>query len=168
NDRSDDRADDDRDGEGDDDRDDDEQKWEDKKRGEKGEKKKGETAFVVGIGASAGGLEAMSALLANIKLDSMAFVVVQHLAPNHDSILPTLLERVTQAKVVTVVDGMQVEKNHVYVIPPNTNLAILKGALHLMGPAPADSPRAARQPIDYFFRTLAEDQGQRAIGVVLS
>ncbi|HET6282938.1 MAG TPA: chemotaxis protein CheB, partial [Polyangia bacterium] len=120
---------------------------------------------IVGIGASAGGLEALGALLKNVKMDHTAFVVIQHLAPNHDSMLAELLARVTPMKVVTIVDGMQIESNHVYVIPPNADVAILHGALHLLPPPPGRGPRLA---IDYFFRSLAADRGQSAIGVILS
>src|SRR5579862_7943645 len=121
--------------------------------------------IVVGIGASAGGLEALGAMLKHIELDGSAFVVVQHLSPNHDSMLGELLSRTTPLKVVTIADGMTVEANHVYVIPPNADLAILHGVLHLMPVAGALGPRL---PIDYFFRSLATDQGDAAVGVILS
>ncbi len=122
--------------------------------------------IVVGIGASAGGLEALGAMLKRIEIDNSAFVVVQHLSPKHDSVLGELLARTTTAlKVVTITDGMKVKANHVYVIPPNADLAILHGELHLM-PMPAE--RGPRLPIDYFFRSLAADQGDAAVGVILS
>src|SRR5262245_18164083 len=92
------------------------------------------TFFIVGIGASAGGLEALTALLSNIKLDCMAFVVVQHLAPKHESFLPALLSRTSNIKAELATDGLKVEPNHVYVIPPNADLAVLQGVLHVMPP----------------------------------
>jgi two-component system CheB/CheR fusion protein len=79
--------------------------------------------------------------------------------------LSELLSRTTALKVVTIADGMKVKANHVYVIPPNADLAILHGALHLMT-APLE--RGPRLPIDYFFRSLAADQGDAAVGVILS
>jgi two-component system CheB/CheR fusion protein len=127
----------------------------------------GSRFFIVGVGASAGGLEALSALLKGLSLDSMAIVIVQHLAPKYESVLPTLLSRSSEIAAVSVEDGMRVEPGHIYVIPPNTDLAILQGVLHLM-PPPAGAGHRPRLPVDYFFRSLAEDQGSRAIGVVLS
>src|SRR2546425_10468732 len=78
--------------------------------------------FVVGIGASAGGLEALGELVKHVPLDKMAFVVVQHLAPHHKSVLTQLLSRTSKVQVVTAADGMVAQPNHVYVIPPNTDL----------------------------------------------
>jgi len=121
---------------------------------------------IVGIGASAGGLEALAALVSNLTLDSMGFVVVQHLSPDHDSALPTLLSRSSRnIQVVAASDGQKVEPNHVYVIPPNADLGILRGVLQVITPPALPHPRL---PIDHFFRSLAEDQGSRAMGVVLS
>ncbi len=120
----------------------------------------------MGVGASAGGLEALTAFLKGLSLDSMAIVIVQHLAPKHESLLPTLLSRGSEAKVSAVEDGMRVEPGRIYVIPPNADLAILQGVLHLMRPIGAT--HGPHLPIDYFFRSLAEDQGSRSIGVVLS
>jgi two-component system, chemotaxis family, CheB/CheR fusion protein len=120
---------------------------------------------VVGIGASAGGLEALVELVRNVPLDSMAFVIVQHLAPHHDSMLAQLLARVSKIDVVTAADGMQVEANRVYVIPPNADLALMHGVLHLLEPGTARGPRL---PVDFFLRSLADDQGASAIGIVLS
>ena len=121
--------------------------------------------IVVGIGASAGGLEALAAMLGRLEVDNSAFVVVQHLSPKYDSLLGELLSRTTPLEVVTITDGMKVAANHVYVIPPNSDLAILHGVLHLMAPPNARGPRL---PIDYFFRSLAADQGDAAVGVILS
>jgi two-component system CheB/CheR fusion protein len=121
---------------------------------------------VVGIGASAGGLEAFEQLLSAMRTDTgMAFVLVQHLAPKHESILSELLGRKTTMPVVEVKDGMTLMPNHVYVIPPNADLSIGGGELHLSEPS---NTRAHRMPIDFFLRSLAEDQRGRAIGVILS
>src|SRR5262245_48212471 len=121
---------------------------------------------IVGIGASAGGLEAFEKLLAALPSDSgMAFVLVQHLAPKHESILSELLSRSTMMPVIEVTEGITVRPNHVYVIPPNADMSIHDRVLHL---SPLGPDRARRMPIDMFLRSLAEDQQGRAIGVILS
>jgi two-component system, chemotaxis family, CheB/CheR fusion protein len=121
---------------------------------------------VVGIGCSAGGLEALEKFLTHVPADSgMAIVIVQHLAPDHGSALPQLLQRFTPMTVVEVAEGMEVQSGRVYVIPPNHDLSLLHGRLHLLEPA---SPRGLRLPIDFFLRSLAEDQLENAIAVVLS
>ena len=121
---------------------------------------------VVGIGASAGGLEALELFLSRLKPDGgMAYVVVQHLDPTHQDMLVELLQRITPIPVVQVTDRMAVQPDHVYVIPPNRDLSILHGHLHLLEPA---EPRGLRLPIDSFFRSLAQDRGDLAIGVILS
>jgi two-component system, chemotaxis family, CheB/CheR fusion protein len=121
---------------------------------------------IVGIGCSAGGLEALEKFLTHVPPDSgMAIVIVQHLAPDHDSSLPQLLQRLTPMTVVEVTDGMAVQPGHVYVIPPNHDLSLLHGKLHLLDPA---APRGLRLPIDFFFRSLAEDQREKSIAVILS
>src|SRR5258706_6426699 len=121
---------------------------------------------IVGIGASAGGLEAFRELLERLPTDAgMAFVLVSHLDPTHKSILTELLARRTKLPVTEVSDGMRVEPNNVYVLPPNSSMAIAQGVLRLQ---PREEGRAGRHPIDYFLRTLAEDQTHRAIGVILS
>ncbi len=121
---------------------------------------------VVGLGASAGGLEALEAFLKSVPPRSgMAFVVVQHLDPTHKGILVELLQRATEMPVVQVKDRQRVEANHVHVIPPNKDLSILHGVLHLLQPA---APRGLRLPIDFFLRSLADDQQDRAIAVILS
>ena len=120
---------------------------------------------IVGIGASAGGLEALDELLGNMPADTgMAFVVVTHQHPSHTSLLPELLGKETKMQVIEAADGTQLEANHVYVGPPGGYLAILNGILHRMETGKKESPRL---PIDYFFRSLAEDQKERAIGIVL-
>jgi two-component system CheB/CheR fusion protein len=124
-------------------------------------------SFIVGIGASAGGFEALSALIGRLgKPTRMAFVVVQHLLPTQASALPDLLWKATHVEVVTAEDGMRVLPNRVYVIPPNADLGIQQGVLQLRGPP--SSGRRAHLPIDFFLRALAADAGKRAIGVVLS
>jgi len=121
---------------------------------------------IVGVGASAGGLEAFEQLLAALAEDTgMAFVLVQHLAPKHESILSELLAKSTRMPVVEVTEGVRVEPNHVYVIPPNKDMSVMDGVLHL---TPLSADRARRMPIDMFFRSLAEDQQARSIGVILS
>jgi chemotaxis protein methyltransferase CheR/two-component system CheB/CheR fusion protein len=124
------------------------------------------TPVIVGIGASAGGLEALEQFFTPIPANcGAAFVVIQHLDPTHKGILPELLQRVTLMMVSQAVDRVIVKPNCVYVIPPNKDLTILHGQLHLLDPIP---PRGLRLPIDLFFRALAEDQHERAIGVILS
>ncbi len=123
---------------------------------------------IVGIGASAGGLAAFEAFFAGMPTDKepgMAFVLVQHLAPDHKSILTDLIRRYTRMQVFEVEDGMVVQANCTYVVPPNCDMAFLNGALQLLEPI---APRGQRMPIDFFFRTLAQDQHERAIGIVLS
>ena len=123
---------------------------------------------VVGIGASAGGLAAFEAFFAGMPTGTdpgMAFVLVQHLAPDHKSILSELIRRYTRMQVFDVEDGMLVRPNCVYIISPNRDMAFFNGALHLLEPV---SPRGQRLPVDFFLRSLAQDQHERAIGVVLS
>lgn len=120
---------------------------------------------IVGIGASAGGLEALGALLKRLTPHSMAFVVVQHLAPDHDSMLTELLARSTSLKVLTAQEGMKVHPGHIYVTPPKAELTIVRGVLHVNEPHPGQRPHL---PVNSFFRSLAEDWGTRAIGIVLS
>ena len=131
------------------------------------EKKAGNKVFpIVGIGASAGGLEAFEQFLRNMPPDSgMAFVLVQHLDPTHKDIMAELLQRVTKMKVFQVKDATKVEPDCVYVIPPNKDMSILHGVLHLLEPS---ARRGLRLPIDFFFRHLAEDQKERSIGIILS
>jgi len=121
---------------------------------------------IVGIGASAGGLEALEQFLRHVPEDSgMAFVIVQHLDPTHKGMMSELLQRATGMKISQVRDHMQVQPNCVYVIPPNRDMTILHGFLYLFEPA---APRGLRLPIDLFLRSLAQDQQQGSIGVVLS
>ena len=121
---------------------------------------------IVGLGASAGGLEALEKFFAHVPPDcGLAFVVVTHLHPGHISLLPELLGKCTQLRVVATTDGMVVEPNTVYMSLPNGYLAMLHGRLHLMKP---DESGLLRLPIDYFFRSLAEDRKELAVGIVLS
>src|SRR5277367_4901442 len=121
---------------------------------------------IVGIGASAGGLEALEHFLSHVPKNSgMAFVIVQHLDPTRKGIMPELLQRNTGMKVIQVKDRTLVQPNNVYVIPPNKDMSILHGVLHLLEPA---SPRGLRLPIDFFLRSLAQDQQEHSIGVILS
>jgi two-component system, chemotaxis family, CheB/CheR fusion protein len=121
---------------------------------------------IVGVGASAGGLEALEELFGSMPADmGLAFIVVTHQHPEHTSMLPELLARTTGMPVRQVAGGTKLEPNHVYVAPPGFNLAILNGTLHRIETERKESPRL---PIDYFFRSLAEDQKERAICIVLS
>ena len=121
---------------------------------------------IVGIGASAGGLEALELFFAAMPADSgIAFVVIVHLDPTHISIMPELLQKRTKMPVCQVEDGMSVERDHVYVIPPNKSLTILHGALQLLE---LSHPRSANLPIDSFFRSLAQDQERNAVCIILS
>jgi two-component system CheB/CheR fusion protein len=121
---------------------------------------------VVGIGASAGGFEAFGEMLEALPVDTgMAFVFIQHLDPTHESMLATLLARKSALPVSQVTDGMTVEPNHVYVIPPNTKMGIHDGLLKLMERAAIGEKN---MPIDYFFQSLADYGKERAIGVILS
>ena len=121
---------------------------------------------IVGIGASAGGLEALEQFLGHVPADSgMAFVIVQHLDPTSKGIMPELLQRVTTMPVCQVTDRLKIQPDCVYVIPPNKDMCVLHGVLHLLEPA---APRGLRLPIDFFLRSLAEDQQERSIGVILS
>ena len=121
---------------------------------------------VVGIGCSAGGLEALEQFLSHVPTAcGMAFVIVQHLAPDHISALPELLQQQTAMPVLEAQDGMPVLANRVYVIPPNKDLSLLHDKLHLLDPI---EPRGLRLPIDFFLRSLAADRKEQAIGVILS
>ena len=124
------------------------------------------TLSIVGIGASAGGLEAFEAFFRACPPDTgLAFVLIPHLDPGHVSLLTEILQRCTTLPVVEAHDQTRVEANHVYVIPPNREMAILNGVLQLSMP---EMVRGQRMTIDAFLRSLAEDQGERAIGIVLS
>lgn len=121
---------------------------------------------IVGIGASAGGFEALEEFFKNMpEGNGMAFVVIQHLDPDHVCIMTELLQRITKMKVIEATDRLKVMPNCVYVIPPNKSMSILKGALHLFEPV---ETRGLRLPIDIFFRSLADDKQGKSIGIILS
>jgi two-component system, chemotaxis family, CheB/CheR fusion protein len=125
-----------------------------------------EKVRAVGVGASAGGLEALTELLRELPpLTGAAYVLVQHLAPTHESILAELLGRVTAFPVVQATDGLRLERDHAYVIPPDTVMLLADGHLRL---APRDKSTQLALPINAFFRSLAEVRGGASIGVVLS
>jgi len=116
---------------------------------------------VVGIRASAGGLEDFEKFFNNVPADSgMAFIVVTYLDPTHVSLMPDLMQRCTALKIVQVKEGMKVEQDNVYVIPPDKDMGIMNGTLLLAKPKlDTGGPKA---PINYFLRSLAEDMGERA------
>ncbi|HEU4382878.1 MAG TPA: chemotaxis protein CheB [Anaeromyxobacteraceae bacterium] len=121
---------------------------------------------MVGIGASAGGLEALEQFLRHVPANSgMAYVVIQHLDPTHKGAMVELLQRTSAMPVVQVKDRQKVRPDTVYVIPPNKDMSIVRGTLHLL---PQRSPRGLNLPIDFFFRSLAEDRQERGIAVILS
>src|SRR5262249_11748398 len=121
---------------------------------------------IVGIGASAGGLEAFIQLLKHLPdKNGMAFVLVQHLDPKHESRLTELLARVTKMEVSEAKNNGDVEQNHVYIIPPNSDMEIKDGALKIHQ---RRMPGGQHMPIDVFFRSLAIDQQSKAIGIILS
>lgn len=121
---------------------------------------------IVGIGASAGGLEALEKFFGNMPNNAgLAFVVIQHLDPNYVGMMPELLQRATKMKVLRVKDAMKILPNHIYVIPPNKSMSILNGNLFLFEPI---ETRGLRLPIDYFFSSLANDMEDKSIGIILS
>src|SRR5687767_4457260 len=120
---------------------------------------------IVGLGASAGGLEAFEAFFSHMPADSgMAFVLVQHLDPRHDTLMPELLSRHTAMPVQLVSEDTPIGTDCVYVIPPNATVTIDERVLRLN---PRERTRGRRMPIDSFFRSLAQDQGDDAVGIVL-
>ncbi len=128
--------------------------------------KKEDGFLIVGIGASAGGLEAFKTFFSELPdAPGMAFVIVQHLDPTHKSLMVDLLKKYTKIQISEVKDHTEVLKDHVYIIPPNKDMAIFNGILHLLEPS---LPRGFRKPIDFFQRSLANDQGVRAVGIILS
>ncbi len=121
---------------------------------------------IVGLGASAGGLEPLEEFLSHVPPASgFAYIVVQHMDPTHKTLLAELLQRVTAMPVREAVDAQPIAADSVYVIPPDAELSVLGGALHLAKPA---EPRGQRLPIDVLFISLARERGDRAVGVVLS
>ena len=121
---------------------------------------------VVGLGASAGGLEAFTKLFNALPANSgMAFILIQHLDPTHESMMAALLSSHTSMKVLQATDGMKIERDHVYVIPPRVYLSIQNGLLHLSVPR---ERHGARMPLDFFLSSLAEQYGERAVCAILS
>src|SRR5215831_7790794 len=122
--------------------------------------------LVVAIGASAGGIEAFSEMIRAVPTDTgMAFVLIQHLDPTHHSILTELVAKETAMRVREVADGMPLQPNHVYVIPPNSTMSVSSRVLRI---APREETRGLHMSIDHFMRSLAGEEGSRAIGVILS
>lgn len=129
-------------------------------------KKPNEDLFVVGIGASAGGLEALRPMVTSLPaLSNMAYVVVQHLSPKYRSLLAQLLGRETEIKIEEIKDGMVVEKNTIYITPPNKDVLIKNSTLRLRKPS---SPVGPKPSVNAFFVSLSEDKGEHAIGIILS
>lgn len=127
---------------------------------------KNRPSYIVGMGGSAGALEAFEQFFAHMPVDSgFGFVLVTHLDPTHKGMMPDILGRSTLMSVVQAEEGMPVLPNRLHIIPPNKDMSILNGVLHLHEPT---APRGARAPIDLFLRHLAEDQKERAIAVILS
>ncbi|MBI5675072.1 MAG: hypothetical protein HZC48_04455, partial [Nitrospirae bacterium] len=121
---------------------------------------------IVGIGASAGGLEAIEGFFGNMPSDAnIAFVIIQHLAPKHKSIMPELLKKHTSMRIAVVEDGMKVEPDCIYLNPPERDVAVMNRVFHLISP-PESQP--VRLPIDFFFRSLANEKGDKAICIILS
>ncbi len=122
--------------------------------------------YIVAVGGSAGGLEAFERFFAGIPPDTgMAFVVIQHLDPDHKALVPQLLQRSMKIPVNEIQDGVLVEPDNIYVIPPNTSLSISNGHLKLSEPV---EPHGHRLPIDSFFRSLASEYGDKSIAVIVS
>ena len=121
---------------------------------------------IVGIGASAGGLEALELFLTNVPEGSgLGFVIIQHLDPTQKGMLPELLQRKTKMKVTQATNGTMVERDHVYVIPPGKSMSLLGGDLHLTKPL---EKRGLRLPIDFFLQSLADDRKELGVGIILS
>src|SRR4051794_39986114 len=122
--------------------------------------------FVVGIGASAGGLVAISRFIEAMPAENgMAFVIVVHLSPKHESELAAILQRKTRMPVLQVTESVAIEANHVYIIPPKNNLVMNDGHLQLL---PVERPNSQHGEIDLFLRALAEVHRERAVGIIFS
>src|SRR5213596_737678 len=135
-------------------------------RSAEGQPSRNEPFLLVGIGASAGGLDAFTQLLKHLPTDTgMGFVLVQHLDPDHESALTQILSRITSMPVREVANELRVAPNHVYIIPPNTDMVTTQGVLKLQR---RQAGRAPHHSIDFFFESLAQDQRERAVGVILS
>ncbi|MBF0453065.1 MAG: PAS domain-containing protein [Candidatus Magnetomorum sp.] len=122
--------------------------------------------FIVGMGASAGGLDALENFFQNMPNNSkLAFVIITHLDPNQISLMPELIQKQTEMPVFTIEDGLKVQPNSIYIVPPNKDVGIINGTLQLIDPI---ENYGFRLPIDYFFKTLAADQKEKAICIILS
>jgi len=122
--------------------------------------------YVVGIGGSAGALEAFEQFFSHMPESSgIAFVLVPHLDPTHKGMMPELLKRSTTIPVFEASDGLTVRRNCIYIVPPNREMLIARGKLQL---SEFTAPRGSRNPIDFFFRHLAEDQESRAVAILMS
>jgi two-component system, chemotaxis family, CheB/CheR fusion protein len=124
-------------------------------------------SYIVGIGASAGGLDPLEKFFNSMPQDisNIAFVVVQHLSPDYKSLMGELLARHTSMEIKKVEDNMPVEMGCIYLIPPKKNMTIVNSTLHL---ADINNRNALNLPIDVFFKSLADDQGEKSIGIILS
>ncbi|HRI47294.1 MAG TPA: chemotaxis protein CheB, partial [Ignavibacteriaceae bacterium] len=130
------------------------------------ELKPNDIKYFVGVGASAGGLEALELLFSNMPLNSgMAFIVIQHLSPDYKSLMVELLSKRTQMAVKRAEDGMLIHADTIYLIPPKKNLSIFHGKVVL---SELDSNKGINLPIDFFLKSLAEDQEEKAIAIILS
>jgi len=128
--------------------------------------KEGNRFPIVGIGSSAGGLEALELFFSNVPSDTnMAFVIIQHLSPRHKSIMADILMKYTQMKVLQIEDNRKIKPNNVYLNPPDKNVVILNTRFHLTEPT---QMHGVNLPIDCFFKSLSEDQGEKAICIILS
>src|SRR5215472_10296828 len=137
-----------------------------KQRGGRGSSGSQNGFLIVAIGASAGGIEAFTELIRGVPSNTgMAFVLIQHLDPTHHSILTELVAKETSMHVREVEDGLPLQPNHVYVIPPNATMSIDSRVLRI---APREETRGLHMSIDHFMRSLAGEEGSRAIGVILS
>jgi len=121
--------------------------------------------LIAGVGASAGGLDALGEFFRHAPAEGIAYIVVQHLAADHESILTQLLGRSARMPVLTATDGMRIEPGHAYVIPPNADLAVMHSVIRVLPPT---GVHGSRLPVDYLFRSLAQDRGQSSIAIVLS
>ncbi len=129
-------------------------------------KKNNGSSCVVGIGASAGGLEALEGLFSRVLPGTgMAFIIMQHLAPKHKSIMGSLLQKYTPVRIVEMKDGLKIEPDFIYLNPPDKEVSVMNGVLYLTDP---QETHATRLPIDHFFRSLAQDQKEKAVAIVLS
>jgi two-component system, chemotaxis family, CheB/CheR fusion protein len=130
------------------------------------EASKSDSFPIVGIGASAGGLEAFKELLTSLpEKAGMAYVLVPHLDPAHHSVVAEILSRFTKIPIAEVMGGMPAERDHIYVIPPNKTMGIADGKFALFE---RDATHSPHLPIDYFLTALANDRGDQAIGIILS